>query len=218
MIEYLLFDLDGTLCDTGPGIMGSVQNALTRLGWDEQPESFLRQFVGPPLFDSFTSFCKFDEPQALHAIELYRERYNTWGVYESPLYPGIKEALKHLAQRAVLCIATSKREQGARKILKMRGIEDIFQLVAGDDGTRPTKAQVISHVLEGLRAMGHRPQAGSVLMIGDRSYDVVGAKACGIQSLGTLYGYSLQGELKEAGADYLAESVEELEQLCLGLV
>lgn len=213
MKSHILFDLDGTLNDTGPGIMGSVQTALGQLGWPPQPESFLRQFVGPPLVESFMTFCRMDEPAADQAIALYRARYHTWGVYQSPLYPGVEAMLASLSKRAVLCVATSKREEGARQILSMRGIEDYFQIVVGDDGTRPTKAHVIGHVLELLG----NPLPEQVVMIGDRSYDVAGAKAWGVEAIGALYGYSQPGELEEAGAVWLASSVKELTELCLRL-
>lgn len=214
MKKYLLFDLDGTLTDTGPGIMGSVQDALSRLGWPEQSRDFLRRFVGPPLEESFRDFCGMDGAGAQEAIRLYRERYNAWGVFQSPLYPGVDAMLKNLSAKVVLCVATSKREQGARKILGMRGIEGLFRVVVGDDGTRPTKSHVIGEVLAQL---GNPPRE-QVLMVGDRSYDVAGAKAQGVETAGAVYGYGTRDELETAGADYLAESVEELEALCLGLI
>lgn len=214
MKKYLLFDLDGTLTDTGPGIMGSVQDALSRLGWPEQSRDFLRRFVGPPLEESFRDFCGMDGDGVEEAIRLYRERYNAWGVFQSPLYPGVDAMLKKLSSKAVLCVATSKREQGARKILGMRGIEGLFRVVVGDDGTRPTKSHVIGEV---LAQMGNPPR-GQVLMVGDRSYDVAGAKAQGVETAGAVYGYGTRDELETAGGDYLAESVEELEALCLGLI
>lgn len=213
MKKYFLFDLDGTLNDTGPGIMDCVQYALGRLGWHEQPESFLRQFVGPPLTDSFMNFCHMDASAAENAIRLYRERYWEWGVYQSPLYPGIKELLERLSERAALCVATSKNEKGARQVLRMREIEPYFSVVVGDDGTRPTKAHVIAEALRELE----EPDRSEVLMIGDRSYDIAGAKDCGVEAAGVLYGYGSREELETAGADYLAGTVRELEALCMEL-
>ena len=213
MKKYFLFDLDGTLADTGQGITESVQYALTEMGWMPQEDSFLRQFVGPPLLDSFREFCGMDEDTANRAIKLYRERYNATGLYKSPLYPNIDRLLSKLSDCATLCVATSKREEGARKILGLRGIEKYFTAVVGDDGTRPTKAHVIDRA---LRDLGD-PPISEVVMIGDRGYDIEGAKYCGIESIGAAYGYARPGELEEAGADYMAEDVASLERLCMAL-
>lgn len=210
MKKYFLFDLDGTLTDTGPGITECVQYALGQLGWTPQEDGFLRQFVGPPLTVSFQTFCDMDEGQARQAIKLYRERYNAVGLYKSPLYPGVEQLLEGLSGTATLCVATSKREEGARRILALRGIERYFTVVVGDDGSRPTKAHVIDRV---LRLLGD-PPLSEVVMVGDRSYDVEGAKSCGIESIGAGYGYAQPGELEEAGAEYLAEDVNTLGRLC----
>ena len=213
MKKYFLFDIDGTLTDTGPGIMGCIQETLQALGWPEQPEEFLRQFVGPPLEDSFRDFCAMDEAQTAKAVRLYREKYFSHGLYHSPLYPGVGAMLERLSGRATLCVATSKNEPGAKKILAMRDIEKYFQVVVGDDGTRPSKAHVIAEALARLGS----PSKAEVLMVGDRRYDVAGAKACGVETAGAAYGYGGRGELEAAGAEYLADSVEELEKLCLRL-
>lgn len=210
MKQYFLFDLDGTLADTGPGIMGSVQTALGRLGWPPQEEGFLRQFVGPPLMESFQRFCGMDPEGAERAIRLYRERYQEWGMYQSPLYPGVEGMLKRLSQVGALAVATSKRESGARQIVEMRGIGGCFQAVVGDDGTRSSKAAVIQ---EALRQLGSPPPEQAV-MVGDRSYDIAGAHACGIEAIGAGYGYAPAGELAEAKADWQAGAVAELEALC----
>lgn len=213
MKKYFLFDLDGTLTDTGPGITECVQYALQELGWTPQEDSFLRQFVGPPLMVSFQTFCDMDEKEAQRAIQIYRERYNAVGLYKSPLYPNIDRLLGQLSQSATLCVATSKREEGARKILALRGVEKYFTVVVGDDGTRPTKAHVID---KALRLLGD-PPVSEVIMVGDRSYDIEGAKYCGLESIGVGYGYAKPGELEEAGAEYLTEDVGALSRLCMAL-
>lgn len=213
MKKYFLFDLDGTLTDTGPGITESVQYALSQLGWMPQEDRFLRQFVGPPLLVSFQEFCGMDEKEAQRAIKIYRDRYNAAGLYKSPLYPNIDRLLSQLSEHATICVATSKREEGARKILSLRNIEKFFTVVTGDDGTRPTKAHVIDKV---IRELGD-PPVSEIVMIGDRSYDIEGAKYCGIESIGVTYGYSSPGELEKAGADYLAEDVGALDRLCRAL-
>lgn len=211
--KYFLFDLDGTLTDTGPGIMECIQKTLADLGLPPREEAFLRRFVGPPLAESFQNLCGMSPEEAARAIQIYRGYYVIGGVYKSPLYPGVEQLLKRLSQAAVLGVATSKNESGARRILAMRGIEERFQVVVGDDGSRPSKAAVVAEVLERLG----NPAPAEAVMVGDRSYDIAGAAAWGLEAVGVLYGYAAPGELQEAGARYLAATVEELEALCFQL-
>lgn len=211
--KFFLFDLDGTLADTGPAIMNCIRQTLTTLGYPPPEAPFLRQFVGPPLTESFRHLCGMDPAETRLAIQTYRTLYLARGILESPLYPGMDRLLRRLARVAVLGVATSKQSPQARKILSMRGVESLFPVVVGDDGVRPNKAAVIA---EALRRLGDPPPEEAV-MVGDRKYDVEGAKACGIETIGVRYGYSQPGELEAAGARYFAATVEELESLCLGL-
>lgn len=211
MRKYLLFDLDGTLVDTGEGIMRSVQYAVDALGLGEQPQALLRRFVGPPLHLSFQEFFHLTPAQADLAVEKYRERYREKGVFESPLYPGVYEALAKLSQRHTLCLATSKPLVFARQILELRNIDGFFthQVGANLDGTMTDKAQVIQEV---LRLLG-KPDPKDCLMVGDRLHDVKGATAWSIDTVGVEYGFAQPGELKEAGAAFLFSSPAQLEQL-----
>lgn len=215
MKKYFLFDLDGTLTDTGEGIMKSVQHALAAFGLREDSEENLRRFVGPPLHLSFQKYYGFSEEQSLEAVEKYRERYRTKGVYESPLYPGIKELLEELSRRGCLCLATSKPIFFAEQILKMRAIAPYFAVTVGAnlDGTMTDKAQVIGQVLKELG----NPSPAEAVMIGDREHDILGAKANGLETVGVGYGYAPPGELEAAGADRIAATVEELKELLLSL-
>lgn len=216
MKKYFLFDLDGTLTDTGEGIMSSAQYALDFFGIHNEPKERLRRFVGPPLDFSFENFYGLSNQQAWQAIEKYRERYRERGVFESPLYDGIRELLEELAQRAAVCLATSKPMAFAEQILKMRGIEGCFSVAVGAelDGTRTDKAEVIGEVLRRLNC----PPTSEVIMIGDRRQDVLGAKTHDVDCIGVMYGYSEQGELAAAGAQYIVSSVDELRKLCIGMV
>lgn len=216
MKKFFLFDLDGTVTDTGEGIIRSAQHALTAFGFPEQPVELLRRFVGPPLQWSFEAYYGLTAEQAVQAVEKYRERYRTKGVFESPLYPGMAAFLEGLAQKATLCLATSKPLVFARQITEMRGVAGFFTHMAGAelDGTHTDKAEVIGLALEML---GNPPKE-QVVMIGDRRQDILGARAQGLESIGALYGYSEPEELQQAGATYLARDVEDLEQVCLSLL
>lgn len=215
MVRYFLFDLDGTLTDTGPGIMKSAQLALNVYGFPNEPEANLRRFVGPPLDWSFRAFYGLSLEESYAAVEKYRESYRTEGVYESPLYPGMDGMLRRLLGRATLCVATSKPLVFAELILKLRNVRDCFRLVVGAnlDGTMTDKAQVVGEV---LRQLGG-PDPGEVVMIGDRRHDIEGAKAHGLATIGVEYGYAEPGELTAAGATYTVPTVAALEALCTAL-
>lgn len=216
MKKYFLFDLDGTITDTGEGVMRSVQYALDAFGIPPQPLEKLRRFVGPPLQWSFEHYYGMPPAQASQAVEKYRERYRVQGVLESPLYPGMDGLLSRLSRRATLCLATSKPLVFARQILQLRGIDGLFACLSGAelDGTRTDKAEVIGWALS---LLGDPPK-DQVVMIGDRQHDILGAAAQGVESIGVLYGYSEPGELEAAGAGYLAQSVEDLDRLCMELL
>lgn len=209
--RYFLFDLDGTLCDTGPGIMKSAQYALASFGVPMQSEESLRRMIGPPLDVSLRDFFGLTDEDNRRAIEKFREYYREKGVFESLLYPGMQELLSRFSKTVVLCVATSKPEYFARKILELRGVLPLFTVLVGsplgDTGT--PKEEIISAVLRDLQS----PPKEEVMMIGDRSYDVLGAKACGIDCIGVEYGFASPGELSAAGADYVVPTVEELGKL-----
>lgn len=215
MKRYFLLDLDGTVADNGEGILKSAQYALDFFGIHQEPEERLRRFVGPPLDQSFRELYGFSQEQAWQAVAKYRERYAVKGVYENKLYPGIRELLEHLSGRGKRCLATSKPEVFARKILEMQGVLPLFDVVVGAelDGTRTDKAEVIRAVLEQL---GNPPKE-QVVMIGDRKHDILGAKSVGVESIGVEYGFAPTGELQAAGADWIVPTVAELDRLCLEL-
>lgn len=212
MKKYFLFDLDGTLTDTGEGIMKSAQYALDAFGFPHEPPENLRRFVGPPLHLSFQNFYGLTEPEAKAAVEKYRERYRVKGVLESPLYPGIKELLDRLSRQATLCLATSKPLLFARQILDMREIAPNFSVIVGAnmDGSMTDKAQVVAEV---LRQLGNPPPEEAV-MVGDREQDVLGAGANGLETIGAGYGYAVSGELEAAGARWIVSTTAELFSLC----
>ena len=209
MFQSILFDLDGTLTDAAPGITNSVKYALSKFGIDETDDNKLRKFLGPPLISSFMEFYGFSKEKAQKAVEYYREYFVPHGIFENEVYSGIPKLLQKLkADGKTLIIATSKPETFAVQIAEHFEIDSYFDLIAGSnlDNTRSKKAQVIEYALETLGILDR----AHAVMIGDREHDIKGAKKTGLRSLGVLYGYASPGELENAGADFTANSPEEL--------
>ena len=211
MYDTLLFDLDGTLTDPKEGITKCVQYALKSFQIDEENRDNLTCFIGPPLRESFRVYYGFDEEQANRATQKYRERFETIGLYENKVFDGIKEMLQQLqASGKCLAVATSKPEVYAKKILEKYELLAYFEEVVGSeiDGTRAEKSEVIQEAFKRLGLSEEQKQ--QVLMIGDRKHDILGAKKCGIHSVGVQFGYAEPNELELAGADYIVNTVEEL--------
>lgn len=193
----ILFDLDGTITDSYDGITRSYVHAFTAIGVEPPTPEALRAVVGPPLRVSMRQFG-LTEPQVLAAIAAYRDRYLTVGWLENRVFDGMAELLADLAQSGrTMAITTSKDEAIARRIVDHFGLTRYFGVVAGasDDGTRPTKADVIAHALGVLQSTGNPSRA---VMIGDRAHDVEGAAAHGIPTIGVRWGYALPGEIETA--------------------
>lgn len=210
--EYLLFDLDGTLTDPKEGITKSVQYALRHFGIEVENLDELCCFIGPPLKDSFMEYYGFCEEDARKAISVYREYFSGKGLYENKAYEGASQVLQLLRKKGKkLYVASSKPEVFVRKILKYFELDANFVFMGGADmeEIRVKKADVIRYVLKecGISDLD------KTVMIGDRKHDVLGAKEVGIASIGVLYGYGSREELKEAGADVLAESIFDLQNL-----
>lgn len=210
MSQVILFDLDGTLTESGEGITRCVQYALEKMGIIEDDLEKLRCFVGPPLKEQFMSYAALSQEQAEQAVDYYRERYTTTGIFENKLYPKISDLLEILKiNDKIMGVATSKPEKFARQILEYFGIDQYFQVIVGSemDGRRTNKAEVIEEALVRLHMENERDK---VLMVGDKEHDVLGAKSCGIQCVGVAYGYGTRQELEEAGAVYIADTVDDL--------
>lgn len=211
MKQVLLFDFDGTLFDTGPGVINCVVYALEHLGIYEPDKQKLRKFMGPPLYDMFRELYGLNDALGNEAVRLYRERYQPTGIWECAPYPGIVELLKKLREAGyLLAVATSKPMPSALRILERYQMESLFDFICGSefDGTRSKKSEVVKAVLEHFEIQKCPDQA---LMIGDRKYDVLGASAVGVPCLGVRYGYGEPGELEEAGAIVVVDSIKELE-------
>ncbi|MCI8972253.1 MAG: HAD family hydrolase [Lachnospiraceae bacterium] len=218
MFEYILFDLDGTLTDPKLGITSSVQYALRALGIEEPSLDRLEPFIGPPLADSFREFYGLEGERLATAIDKYRERFATQGIFENEIYPGIPQMLADLkAKGKKLAIASSKPTLFVEQILEHFEIGKYFDHVVGSnmDGTRGTKEEVVEETLRQMLTVEMTPaqKRDAVAMVGDRKFDIEGARAHGITSVGVLFGYAPEGELEEAGADYIVNSVRSLQVL-----
>ena len=213
--RYTLFDLDGTLTDSAPGITASVKYALKKSGEPVPDYTVLCKFIGPPLLYGFMSFCGMSGERAEKAVEYYREYYSVNGIFESELYPGVDELLAKLcAAGKKIILATSKPEIFAVKILEHFRLSDYFYFTAGAtlDKTRTEKADVIAYALKSVGIT----DLSETVMVGDRFHDIEGAKANGIRSAGVLYGFGNRTELEKAGADFIAGDTNELCRILLG--
>ena len=205
----LLFDLDGTLTDPFPGITKSILYALDMLGGQLPPGESLGWCIGPPLKESFAKLLNSDDSAlAEKALAFYRRRFGTVGLFENRVYDGIPQALEALKENGHrLYVATSKPGVFARRIIDHFGLNRYFNGIYGSelDGTRNDKNALISHILQ--RESIDRSQA---LMIGDREYDIIGAKQNGVSGVGVLWGYGTQDELEAAGAHAFIQHPREL--------
>lgn len=217
MKKYLLFDLDGTLTDPKVGICTCVQYVLAAFGIEEPDIDKLEPFIGPPLKESFQQFYQMSEEQADQAVDKYRERFSQVGMYENTMYDGVLHMLQTLCRKGMfLAVASSKPTVFVESILEHFKIRKYFKVVVGSelDGRRVNKDEVVEEALRQL--FGDKPvEKSQVYMIGDRKFDVEGARALGVESVGVTYGYGGMEELREAKADYIVRSVEELERFLL---
>ncbi len=195
-MTIVLFDLDGTLSDSQPGIIGSLRKAFADLGLPPMDDATAFSLLGPPFYESLPPIVGLENVPAI--IDRYRVHYAT-GMFDTQAYDGIDEVLAELRRRGVtMAVATSKPEAYAIPIVEHLGLTEYFAVIGGDalDGSRGTKALVVGDV---LRRLGE-PDPARMLMVGDRSHDVHGAAAHGIACLGASWGYGAPGELAEAGA------------------
>ena len=209
MAKCILFDLDGTLTDSGEGIINCATLALNHFGLPVPDRETMRVFVGPPLDETFRKFGvpadKTDE-----AIRVYRSRYTTVGKWENHPYPGVEDLLKKLrAQGHRLFVATSKPEVLANEVLNHFDLARYFEQIAGAtlDGSRSHKADVITYLLD------LTGDVGQTLMVGDTAFDVIGAAAHGIPTIGVSWGYGTVEDMEKAGAKAIAHSMGELAEL-----
>ena len=201
--DYLIFDFDGTVVDTGPGILNSLRFAFQDQG-DPVPDlSDLRKFIGPPIYYSFTAFYGVPEERVADYIKSYRARYRAKGKFECAVYPGMVETLQTLRVHGVkLGIASSKPESLIYDVMAYLGITDLFDAVTGtpvDDSRHASKTDLIESTMQKLGAVDRR----RVLMVGDRLYDLDGAAGAGVDSCGALFGYGSEAEFRAHNATHM---------------
>lgn len=214
MYQNILFDLDGTLTNSAPGITNCVAYALNKFGIDVENRSELNKFIGPPLVYSFKTFFGFSQEEAERATMYYRERFSTVGLFENALYDGIEEMLRKLSNAGrMLFVATSKPEEFTVRILEHFGIKRYFTFICGNTlaESRPEKRDVLLYIMDRYPELAD----GNTVMVGDRRYDVEGARAVSIPCIGVSYGFGTREELELAGADCIADSVKALERILL---
>lgn len=213
MYKNILFDFDGTVFDTVKGIERSVKYALDKNGIVLSVDSF-RRFAGPPFKVIFKENYGFDDELIVKIIEAFREDYLPYGIYESSPFPGIAELLDELRQNGFkLAIATLKPRTMAVELLERSGLYGKFDVISGQiaEGIETlTKAEIVRGAMDML---GAAPE--DTVLVGDTKYDVVGGHEAGLKVIGVRYGYAESGELENAGADIIVETIGDLKKLFL---
>lgn len=211
--KNILFDLDGTLTDSSPGIINAYIYSLNKLGLYEDDISIVRSYIGSPLRAYYAERQKLSAGDSELAVKYFREHYNDTGIYENSVYPGINELLKNLvAADQKLYIATSKPERFAITVLQHFGIAGYFAFIKGSDMSpdNKPKERIINYVME-----TNSLTAGECIMIGDRYHDIRGAHLNGIASIAVTYGYGSRAELEKENPTHFAAKAKEIENILL---
>ena len=211
MYKYVFFDLDGTLTQSEFGIVEAASRALAHFGIETPNRDLLKHFIGPPLYVSFHDFYGMSDEDSFEAIRVYREYYESEGVYQAPLFAGVKEALQALRDAGCrLMNVTSKPQNMAEVVAEHEGVSGFFEGIVGPslEVKDPNKAVFIRRAME-LLGLSDEDRS-EILMVGDRFYDIEAAAEVGVDSVGVLYGYGNERELREAGATYIVKTPAEI--------
>lgn len=211
--KNIFFDLDGTVTEPVMGITNAIIHALNKFGIEVTDRKQLYKYIGPPLRDSFMEFNGFTKEQAEEAVLAYREYYGEKGILENDIMPGMEQALEKLAAAGCrLFIATSKPEIFAIQILKYLKLDGFFDIIAGSllDGSRDKKEDVIKNLLDRSGIGASREEMENTVMVGDRKFDIIGARHFNLDNIGVLFGYGDKTELDEADAMLIVNTAEEL--------
>lgn len=215
MKDYIFFDLDGTLTDSRPGIFESLQEVFSHFGI-KKTEKEMMQFLGPALWDSLPKYCGFSHEQCVEAVEIFRKSYAEKGIFNNKVYDGIVPLLEKLkSEKKHIVLATGKPEPQANVVLNHFNLRKYFDFVGGSslDKTRCRKAQVIDYALKNCGLS--EKDKGRIIMVGDRDNDINGAHENGIKVAAVLYGYGSKEEFEQNGADYICETVKDLQEFLL---
>ena len=213
--DAVLFDFDGTLVDSSKGIYESLIYALKCGGTDEPDGETLRKFIGPPIYDSFKNLFGFEDGKIEFMIKKYREHYSGGGLYELDIYEGIPELLRTLHENGIkIATASSKPKVFIEKILEKTGLGEYIDYAGGTlfDEKGATKTKILLNAMDNLGCA----DKNRVIMVGDRKYDIDGAKGAGIKTIAVLYGFGSREEFEEHGAEYIVENTKEIEKIVLG--
>lgn len=212
--KTILFDFDGTLFDSKIGILNAVKYAMTLEGITEFDDEVLKSFIGPPLHFSFEKHYGLSKEKIDEIIVVFRKYYSTQGYKETALYDGVLSLLEDLIKQGkTLAVATAKPTLYAKQILEIHKMSHLFESVQGSltKGELFPKDRVIGTVLDELEIFDN----SECVMIGDTIYDIKGAQTHGIKTIGVTYGYGKEKDLRDARADKIVHSVEELRSLLL---
>lgn len=214
--DSVIFDFDGTVADTGEGVFESIRYAIDKEGLPQPPDGEMRRFVGPPFKQSFPEcFPWIDEACVDRLIAYYREVYSVKGIYKFTLYDGMEELLQFLKNKGIKTgIASSKPEMFINQILDKCGLRKYFDVPVGakSENVHPNKAEIVNAAKVRLAELG----CTKPLMVGDRMFDIEGAKAENVPCAAVLFGYGSLEEFEEHGADYIVKDCDELKKIITG--
>ena len=207
--DYVIFDFDGTVTDTGEGILKSLAYSFEQMGQPVPDLSDLKKFIGPPIHYSYVTFYNVPEDEVAEYIRKYRERYRKIGIFECFVYDGMRQTLESLRSQGIKTgIASSKPIKLVYDVMEHLGLTGLFDAVVGtqfDDSSHAGKTDLVLECMQKLGAVSER-----TLMVGDRYFDIDGAKGAGVDSVGVIYGYGSREEFEEHNATYIIKKPQEL--------
>lgn len=209
--DAVLLDFDGTIADTGEGIYDSVRYAVRAMGFDPLPEEVVHTFIGPPVFSSFKRALNLSDEDSAKAVEKYRESYMNGGIYRLSFYDGMENLLNDIKKSGIkLAVASSKPENFIIEILKYLKISDLFDFISAPESDKAPESKT-ALVERAVNALGI--DKSKAVMIGDRYFDIEGAKEAKVDSIGVTFGFGDRNELVNSGADYIADSTEDIRRI-----